>query len=89
MHDFYVRWPKHLHTINTKNQSNDEVYGIFSSNLKIPCNLHNWIAKLVYLCNVTPEYCFSIERKSLSFRLQNRTISLQLEKAILLHITNV
>ena len=40
----------------------------FSSNLKMLCNLGHWIAKLVYLCNVVPEYRFSIIRTSLSFR---------------------
>ena len=89
MHDFYERWPKHLHTINSKNQSNDQVYSLFSSNLKILCNLRNWIAKLVYLCNVIPEYCFSISRKSFSFSFAKLDDFIQLEKVILPHITNV
>ena len=66
--DFYERWPKHLHTINSKSQSNDQVYSLLSSNLKMLCNLRNWTAKQVYLCNVIAECCFSIRRKSFSFR---------------------
>ena len=50
------------------------------------CNLRNWIAKLVYLCNMVPEYCFQLSKHPFCFVLQNRTISFQLEKAIFPHI---
>ena len=89
MHDFYERWPKHLHTINCKNQSNEQVYTLFSSNLKMLCNLCNCFAKLVYLCNMYLNIVFQFAENPFRFVLQNWTISLHLEKDILLHITNV